>query len=172
VAVTADGAGTAAVETGMVPLVQGRQKTSLGQEKRSLDHCLVAPEKMKEKKTSGSKNETCLMEAGPPGCLLGGRPWRPGLPGMASASVQALRRLMEMTHDGVGVVERRDEAAACNQQHSSASSASIWELELCLGKEKAGASKAFLKFLTIESTENLSPCKYSWEGQLECQKLP
>jgi hypothetical protein len=29
---------------------------------------------------------------------------------------------------------------------SSGSSAGSWELELCLGKEKAGASKVFKKF--------------------------
>jgi hypothetical protein len=45
--------------------------------------------------TSGSENKTCWVAAGPPGRLPGGRPRRHGLPGVASASLQALRRLME-----------------------------------------------------------------------------
>jgi hypothetical protein len=43
--------------------------------------------------TGGSVNETHLVAAGPPGCEPGGLPWRCGLPGVASAAVQALRRL-------------------------------------------------------------------------------
>jgi hypothetical protein len=34
-----------------------------------------------------------------------------------------------------------------------------WMLELCLGKEEAGASKVFETFLIIESTEIFSVCK-------------
>jgi hypothetical protein len=34
-----------------------------------------------------------------------------------------------------------------------------WTLELCLGKEEAGASKVFEKFLIMESTEISSVCK-------------
>ncbi len=49
-AVTADGADTAAVETGMVPLVQGVQKTGLQPKKRFLDRCLAVPEEKKVKK--------------------------------------------------------------------------------------------------------------------------
>jgi hypothetical protein len=36
-----------------------------------------------------------------------------------------------------------------------------WTLELCLGKEEAGASKVFEKILINESTENSSVCKNS-----------
>jgi hypothetical protein len=36
-----------------------------------------------------------------------------------------------------------------------------WALELCLGKEEAGASKVFEKCLIIESTEISSVCKNS-----------
>jgi hypothetical protein len=42
---------------------------------------------------------------------------------------------------------------------SSGSSASSWVLELCLGKEKVGASKFFKFFFAIASTENSYPCK-------------
>jgi hypothetical protein len=40
--------------------------------------------------TSGSKNETRLAAARPPGLKPGCLPWRRGLPGVASAAVQAL----------------------------------------------------------------------------------
>jgi hypothetical protein len=53
--VTADGAGTSALETGMAPLVQGMQKTGPRLEKQFLDHRLAAPEKGKEKKPEGLK---------------------------------------------------------------------------------------------------------------------
>ncbi len=43
-AVTAGGAGTAAVETGMAPQVQGMQKTGPQPEKRFLDRHLTVPE--------------------------------------------------------------------------------------------------------------------------------
>jgi hypothetical protein len=59
--------------------------------------------------TSGSENETCLVAAGPPGREPNGLPQRDGLPGMASAVVQALRRLMATTssHDPTRMVEER-----------------------------------------------------------------
>ncbi len=49
-AVTADGADTAAVETGMVLPVQGMQKTGPQPKKRFLDCCLAVPEEKKVKK--------------------------------------------------------------------------------------------------------------------------
>jgi hypothetical protein len=48
-AVTAYGAGTTAVETGIAPLVQGVQKTGPRPEKWFLDRHLTASEKKKEK---------------------------------------------------------------------------------------------------------------------------
>jgi hypothetical protein len=53
---------------------------------------------------------------------------------------------------------------------SSGSSAGSWVLELCLSKEKAGASKFFKIFLTIASTENSSPCKISLERTIGVPK--
>ncbi len=53
-AVNADSAGTAAVETGMARPVQGVQKTGLRPEKWFLDRRLAAPNK-KEKKPGGLK---------------------------------------------------------------------------------------------------------------------
>jgi hypothetical protein len=47
VVVTADGAGTVAVETKMAPLVEGVQKFSPRPEKWIFDRCLVAPEEEK-----------------------------------------------------------------------------------------------------------------------------
>ncbi len=47
--------------------------------------------------TSGSENETRLVAAELPGCEPGSLPRRRRLPGMASAAVQALRRLTAMT---------------------------------------------------------------------------
>jgi hypothetical protein len=57
VAMTADGVGTAAVETGMAPPVQGMQQTSQRPEKQFLDCQLAAPEKKKEKKPAGLKQD-------------------------------------------------------------------------------------------------------------------
>jgi hypothetical protein len=47
---------------------------------------------------------------------------------------------------------------------SAGSSLGRWRLELllCLDREKAGASKVFRKFLTIDSTASSSDCKNSF----------
>jgi hypothetical protein len=47
--------------------------------------------------TNESENETRLVEAGPPGREPGGLPQPRGLPGVASAAVQALRWLTATT---------------------------------------------------------------------------
>ncbi len=95
VAMTADGAGTAAVETGMTPPVQSMQKTSPRPEKQFLDCQLAAPEKKKEEKPAGLKTRPAWWPQDCLGTCPFGRPWRHGLPGMATASVHALRRLTE-----------------------------------------------------------------------------
>jgi hypothetical protein len=58
------------------------------------------------------------------------------------------------------------------ESSSAGSTLGSLALELCLGKEKAGASKVFEKFLITESTEISLPCKISLATQLEHQKLP
>jgi hypothetical protein len=62
VAVTTDGGGTAAVETGMALPVQGVQKTDPRLEKGFLDRRLAAPEKKKVKKPAGLKRD--LLDGG------------------------------------------------------------------------------------------------------------
>jgi hypothetical protein len=64
-------------------------------------------------------------------------------------------------------VERGNNAAAQTQtrralRRSAGSSLGSWRLELCLGKEKAGASKDFRKLFEILSTGILSPFKNSF----------
>jgi hypothetical protein len=44
------------------------------------------------------------------------------------------------------------------------------ELELCLGKQKAGISRDFGKFFIIESTANSSYCKNSFGKTIEAPK--
>jgi hypothetical protein len=44
-------------------------------------------------------------------------------------------------------------------------------LELCLGKEEAGASKVFAKFLIIESTESSSFCRNSLGNTIGAPKI-
>jgi hypothetical protein len=50
------------------------------------------------------------------------------------------------------------------ERSSADSSLGRWrlELELCLGKEKAGASNVIRKFVIIESTASSSDCKNSF----------
>jgi hypothetical protein len=110
----------------MAPQVQGMQKTGPQPEKRFLDRHLTVPEER------GSEKETRLVAVGPLRHLRGGRPWRHGLPGVASTSLQALKQLTETIsslrpdpdgdeagstpQDGVGAVigaeKRRDDAIA------------------------------------------------------------
>jgi hypothetical protein len=86
----------------------GHAKTSLPGRKTVLGPFWVGAEE-EGKETSGSENETRSVAAGPPGREPGGLPrWR-GLPGWASAAVQALRRLTAMTssRDMTGMVKER-----------------------------------------------------------------
>jgi hypothetical protein len=46
-----------------------------------------------------------------------------------------------------------------------------WQLELCLGKENAGASKDYLKNFEIVSTEISSPCKNSFGQTIGVPKI-
>jgi hypothetical protein len=94
-AVTVDGAGTAAVETGIAPPVQGAKKNRSVTGKMVPGPSLSGDWEGEGEETRGSENETCLVAAGPPGRLPIGRPRHRRLPGVASASVQALRRLTE-----------------------------------------------------------------------------
>jgi hypothetical protein len=57
--------------------------------------------------TSGSENKTCLVAAGSPGRLPGGRPRHCGLPGVAFASVQALRWLKEISFRDLTLMKER-----------------------------------------------------------------
>jgi hypothetical protein len=75
-----------------------------------------------------------------------------------------------MAQNGVGAiveqVERWDHPAETDpargaERSSAGSSLGSWMLELCLGKEEAGASKVFEKCLIMESTEIFSVCKNS-----------
>ncbi len=66
-AVTADGAGTAAVETGMALPVQGMQKTGPQQEKWFLDRHLAAPV---ESLQSHCIHTQLHWSSGPPICFL------------------------------------------------------------------------------------------------------
>jgi hypothetical protein len=50
------------------------------------------------------------------------------------------------------------------------SSLGSWTLELCLGKEEAGASKVVEKFLITESTEISSVCKNSIDNTIRAPK--
>jgi hypothetical protein len=65
----------------------------------------------------------------------------------------------------------------CNQKKGarsslSGSSAGSWVLELCLGKEKAGPSKVFLKIFGQFHQQKIHLlAKICWAGQLEYQKL-
>jgi hypothetical protein len=112
-------------------------------------------------------NDTCLAVAEPPGCLPSGRPRRRRLPGVTSAAVQAFRRLtatissrgptrkvkdqvpQRMTAKGPsysswssGTAPPRQTQTRRVERSSADSSLGRWrlELELCLVKEKAGAS--------------------------------
>jgi hypothetical protein len=94
-AVPVDGKGTASVETVKAPPVPGVQKPPCRVGKRFRDRLVALPEKCEE--TSRPENETRLVAAGLPGREPGGLPQRRELPGLASAAVQALRRLTAMT---------------------------------------------------------------------------
>ncbi len=91
-AVTADCAGTAAVETGVVSPVQGVQKTVRDRKNSSWT---VAWQHLRRRRNQRSENETRLVAVGPPGRLPSGQPrhHRPSV--VASASMQALRWLTE-----------------------------------------------------------------------------
>ncbi len=55
----------------------------------------------------------------------------------------------------------------------SGSSAGSWVLELCLSKEKTGASKVFIFIFYQLYQQNIHLlAKICWAGQLERQKLP
>jgi hypothetical protein len=111
--------------------------------------------------TSGSENETCLVAAGPPGPEPGSLPRCDGLPGVASAAVQALKRLTAQPDsygEGAGaaaqnrvgaVVERLkgwDDAAPTQMRGAESSSLGRSVLELCLGKEGAETCKVLENF--------------------------
>ncbi len=96
-AVPIDGTGTASVAPVMTPPVPGVQKPSHRVQKRFRESLVAAPEG-KVKKPAGLKmSEIRLFAAGPPGRKPGGMLWCHGLPGVASAPVQALRWLTAMT---------------------------------------------------------------------------
>jgi hypothetical protein len=127
-AVTADGAGTAAVE---MDGVAGVQKTGPRPEKLFLDCPLAAPEE--KVKTSRSENETRLVAVGPPGCLPSGRLQRRGLPGVGSASMQALRWLTEtISSRDPTLMERRDDNVAAQPDEGGVLQL-VWQLGRQLG---------------------------------------
>jgi hypothetical protein len=94
VAVPVDGMGTASAPP--VMLVPGRAKISSPGGKTVLGPSCGGPGKEGEE-TSGSEKKTRLVAAGLPGCEPSGLPRRHGLPGVASAAVQALRCLPATT---------------------------------------------------------------------------
>jgi hypothetical protein len=73
-AVTADGVGTAAVETGMAPSVQGHAKNRSVTGKTVPALSLGGTLEGGGEETSGSENKTRLVAAGLPGRLPGGYP--------------------------------------------------------------------------------------------------
>jgi hypothetical protein len=159
----------------MAPPVQGVQKTGLRPEKQFLDCRLAAPEKKKEKKPAGLKTRPTWwrqdrLGACPVVCC-GARTARRGVRFRARLEAADGDDLVlrpdpngkgvgSTLQDGIRAVERWDDAAVAQPDKGGAQEL-VWplELELCLGREKAGASKVFKHFLTIESTENSSPCK-------------
>ncbi len=106
---------------------------------------------------------------------------------MASASVQALRQLTETIsfrnptlREGagstprygaravVGAMERQDDAAAAQPDEGGVQQlGQQLDAGIVPGQRKGGASKVFINFLTIASTENSSPCKNSLGRTLE-----
>jgi hypothetical protein len=86
-----------------------------------------------------------------------------------------------MAQNGVGAVVERlkgwHDTAPTDQTRGAESSLAdsslgSWVLELCLGKEIAGACKVLEKILIIESTESSSFCKNSFGKTIGAQKLP
>ncbi len=147
-----DGMGTMSVEAMKALPVPGHAKTSLlGKKTVPGQSRGGAGEEGGE--TSGSANETRLAAAGPPGHLPSSRLRCRGLPGVASASVQALKRLTETisTHDPtmmvkergppppqdgvgaiIGVVERQDDTAVMQPDKGGAQQL-VWQLGRQLG---------------------------------------
>ncbi len=102
--VPVDGTGTASVEAVKAPPVPGMQKPPARVGKRFQDHFVEAPRK-KAKKPAVCKRDPlgCGRTARVQTRLSAAATWaaRRGLPGVASAAVQALRRLMAMTSSRV-----------------------------------------------------------------------
>jgi hypothetical protein len=96
--VSVDETGTAYVEAVKALLVPGVQKPPPPPGRKTVPGpSRGGTEDEEGEETRGSENETRLVAARPPGHEPGGLQWRRGLPGVASAAVQALRRLTATT---------------------------------------------------------------------------
>ncbi len=96
-AVPIDKTGTVSVAPVMAPPCPGRAKTSSPGRKLVPGPSRGGAREEEGEETSGSENETRLVAARLPGREPGGLPRQRGLPGVASAAVQALRRLTATT---------------------------------------------------------------------------
>jgi hypothetical protein len=87
----------------------GRAKTSSPSRKTVPGPSRDSAGEEEGEETSGSENETHLDVARPPGRESGTLPMRLGLPGVASAAMQALRRLTATTssHNPTVMVKER-----------------------------------------------------------------
>ncbi len=169
-AVTADGAGTDAVETGMAPPVQDMQKTGRRPEKQFLDHCWAAPEEEKAEKPVGLQSIPPLWRG-----IAWTLAWRSAVASQAArcgfrAGLEAADGddLILPPCDGegagsmpqdcigavIGAVERRDDAPAA-QPDKGGEQQLIWQLGRQLdvgivpGQGKRRSIQSFYKFLTI-----------------------